>query len=135
MALPTTVKGYSEAFNVPFVDCLIACKFCLRFLTNLEKAAFDAAPFLLQWTDGCVRGCCQQCIRKCGYLEKAIYFERQVQKQELEKILTQLTEVLVRCQICMRALTVPEKRLCCSEESLIRVRGRVRGLCALCRLF
>lgn len=134
MARPTTVKGLCRATGAAFVDFLLPCTFCSRFLTNLEKCLFDAWPLQLQWKDGCVFGCCQKCIRQCGYLERTCYFQRQLSETEVQNLEGQLTESLVRCQGCLKTLQLPEKKVCCAAKDLNVIRGQVRGYCDLCRL-
>lgn len=129
---PLTVKGLSLQLGISFTDLLIPCCFCQRFLTNVEKSLCDSAPFNLRWKDECVFGCCQSCIRHCGRLEQACYFERQLSETEVKNL--DLNLFWIRCQWCMRTLTLQEKQICGAEQSLSLVRGRVRGRCGLCRL-
>jgi len=134
MARPTTVKGLCEETGAAFVDFLLPCTFCYRFLTNVEKSLFDAWPLELRWKDGCVYGCCQKCIRHCGYLERTCYFQRQLLDSEVQHLEQNLRECLVRCQGCLKTLNEPEKQRCCTAKCFDVIRGQVRGYCDLCRL-
>ncbi|ACU27457.1 E6 [Canis familiaris papillomavirus 6] len=133
MARPTTVKGLSERTGASFIDLLLPCNFCSRFLTNIEKAFFDLSPFQLVWRNDCVYGCCQKCIRDCALLEESFYFEKFLSESELEELWTR-SKVIVRCHRCMKSLTEIEKNSCKFEKIIRLVRGQYRGLCDLCRL-
>lgn len=131
MDQPATVKGLCEKLKTPFVDLLLPCTFCSRFLTNLEKALFDYAPLQLQWKHGNAFGCCQSCIRTCGYLEKKLFTDRLLTEHECEELGCRM----VRCGGCMKLLTSPEKDRSRREGCLWLARGQCRGYCDLCRLF
>ncbi|AAX86612.1 E6 protein [Lynx rufus papillomavirus 1] len=134
MARPSSVQGLSAATGAAFTDLLLPCTFCLRFLTSVEKALFDAYPLQLQWKSGCAFACCQSCIRKCAQVERNCYFERQMTETELVGLLSRVEEALIRCGYCMRSLKPGDKVRCCVEHKLDVIRGQCRGLCGLCRL-
>ncbi|AZL94137.1 oncoprotein E6 [Leopardus wiedii papillomavirus type 1] len=129
---PRTVKGLCDYLGVPTVDLLLPCCFCNCFLTNLEKSLCDFSPFQLRWRDGCAFGCCQTCIRLCGRLEQKCFFQKVLSTNETKQL--DLEKEPVRCQSCMRTLTLGEKKLCAQEGSFQVVRDRIRGTCGLCRL-
>ncbi|AAW88321.1 E6 [Procyon lotor papillomavirus 1] len=130
MARPTSVEDLGKLLGVPFIDILLPCTFCSRFLTNLEKLHFDKKPLSLLWKGGCVYGCCQSCVRRCSFVEAAFHPHKRV----AEKDLYQLSKDPVRCSACQATLSTSEKVRCAAEGSLSRCRGRVRGPCDLCRL-
>ncbi|ABA61871.1 E6 [Uncia uncia papillomavirus 1] len=134
MARPSTVKGLCAATGAAFSDLLLPCTFCLRFLTAVEKGFFDACPLQLQWKKNCAYGCCLSCLRKCALLEHNVYYERKLSDSERVVLGQRVDEFSVRCGSCMKLLEASEKLRCCSENKLDVVRGRVRGVCGLCRL-
>ncbi|AAX86619.1 E6 protein [Puma concolor papillomavirus 1] len=134
MARPSSVQGLCEATGAKFSDLLLPCTFCLRFLTSVEKALFDAFPLQLRWKGRCAFGCCQGCIRLCAQIERRFYYERKVTETELCGLLDHPEAACVRCGFCMRRLGTCDKVRCCFENDLDVVRGQVRGRCGLCRL-
>nr|AYE19139.1 E6 [Acinonyx jubatus papillomavirus type 1]AYE19142.1 E6 [Acinonyx jubatus papillomavirus type 1]AYE19145.1 E6 [Acinonyx jubatus papillomavirus type 1]AYE19148.1 E6 [Acinonyx jubatus papillomavirus type 1]AYE19151.1 E6 [Acinonyx jubatus papillomavirus type 1] len=134
MARPSSVQGLCAVTGASFPDFLLPCHFCLRFLTCVEKALFDACPLQLQWRDNCAYGCCQSCIRHCAFVERSKYFERKVTEAEACSLLESIDDFLVRCGFCMRTLGPGEKIRCCFGNDLNVIRGQVRGVCGLCRL-
>ncbi|AER38247.1 E6 protein [Crocuta crocuta papillomavirus 1] len=134
MERPTSVKGLSTALQIPFVDVLLACRFCLHFLTYIDKACFDEWPLTLQWINGCAFGCCLLCLKKCCYLEKALYFNRNLTESELLNLQLNLKGIGVRCGSCMKTLTDSEKDYCVKTNNLYLARFKIRGTCGLCCL-
>nr|AYE19136.1 E6 [Panthera leo persica papillomavirus 1]AYE19154.1 E6 [Panthera leo persica papillomavirus 1]AYE19166.1 E6 [Panthera leo persica papillomavirus 1]AYE19185.1 E6 [Panthera leo persica papillomavirus 1] len=134
MARPSTVKGLCAATGAAFSDFLLPCTFCLRFLTSVEKGFFDACPLQLQWKRNSAFGCCLSCIRKCASVERSVFFERKLTDAELAVLLQKRDECFIRCGYCMKQLEASDKLRCCLAQELDVVRGRVRGVCSLCRL-
>lgn len=136
MARPTSVKGLLKLSGAAFVDFLLPCCFCDSFLTNIEKAWFDACPLRIIWKTGNAYGCCFSCIRACSKVERRCYREDRINKTELKKDFgVDIQEAPIRCRHCYKALTLYEKNKCLTNSELFVTRKKhLRGLCDLCRL-
>lgn len=135
MARPTAVSEVATHFGVSVTDLLLSCRYCSRDLTDREKTIFDASDFKVRWIENTPVGCCQVCVRLCGYLEFNLFFESNLLPEEiLASTGRPLSEQVIRCKSCLGVLSKAEKeRLEGTREYLYRVRGRLRSLCSVCR--
>ena len=132
-----SVRDLSSALRIPFIDLVVPCNFCLKFLTNAEKLLFDYFDLHLIWRDNFVFACCQCCARHVSLLEFMLYYQESFEVSEVEELLSQpLVNIGLRCVTCTKKLTVSEKLAVVSAgERIHKVRNKFKAKCSLCRLY
>ncbi|AHL83542.1 E6 [Enhydra lutris papillomavirus 1] len=133
MPRPTSVQGLAKSLNIPLIDLLLACKFCLTFLTNIEKLKFDDANLRLLWRGRRVYGCCQCCLRLCSKIEQTLFPQTFLSAQAFHYLETHTSKVPARCGSCYSPLTREEYFSSGITRKLRVVRGTLRGDCNLCK--
>lgn len=131
-----TISGLSQILGKPEYDIVLQCNFCRKPLTAQEKVIFSRYSFRLRWKEGQVYACCRRCMRLSSRIEFTGYFEKNIPVQEcFASTGFSLRSREIRCKNCLKPLTASEKnRLRNTREFIYQVRGRLRGICTLCRL-
>lgn len=131
-----SIAGLAERLGKPVKDLKLQCNFCRKTLTVYEKIIFTAYRFQLRWNQGQVFACCRSCMRLSSRIEFTGYFEKNIQVQDcFSSQGFSLAKQQIRCKNCLKPLTAREKnRLKRTREFIYQVRGRLRGICTLCRL-
>lgn len=135
--LPLTIKGLSESLGIPFVDCLIPCNFCGKFLDYLEACEFEVKKLSLIWKDYCVFACCRVCCGATATYEFNQFYQQTVLGRDIELAAGRsIFEIDIRCQTCLAFLDIIEKLDCCGRGlPFHRVRNAWKGICRQCKHF
>lgn len=131
-----TIAALAEKLGKAERDLKLLCNFCRKQLTACERTIFTSYGFRLRWKEGQVYACCRRCMRLSSRIEFTGYFERNILVQDcLASKGFSLACQQIRCKNCLKPLTASEKkRLRNTREFIYQVRGRLRGICTLCRL-
>lgn len=137
MERPKTVLEVAKLFNTTVEELTLPCNFCGRLLRATEKHIYDKHYFKVRWQDGRPLGCCRRCIRLCGVLEFALYFQRNLLAEDIRASTgAPVWFQQIRCRRCLKPLSKKEKVLLQKRrEFFYEVRGKLRAHCTLCRLF
>nr|ART66897.1 E6 [Bat papillomavirus] len=134
---PSSIEGLAHLLDIPWLDVIIPCTFCGRYLSQTEKVIFDQHNFKIRWVGSTAFACCQNCFRISGALERQLYEEQTVKVTDLCRWTgLPLCTQIVRCTSCLRPFSWKEKHELeeRSGATVVCVRGGLRSLCSLCCL-
>lgn len=131
-----SITALVQRLGVPEEDLLLPCTFCAKFLSEKEREQFDYCDFNLIWRRGCAHGICTACARMCAVADSLLNLDATCSALEvLEKEGTDLSNIPVRCRVCLKQLLLAEKLAAGERQELfLRVRGRWRARCMLCKI-
>ncbi|AYD74598.1 E6 [Macaca mulatta papillomavirus 5] len=135
MEPPSTLQYLCNLCNIRLDQLQIPCVFCKLNLSLFDLHHFSVLNLNLLLRDTVFYGCC----RKCLHLSAAYEFYKYYQcSADIEYITVLSSETLgrlqIRCETCMKRLTVTEKYDCVSNKDKCHlVRGIWRAPCRLCR--
>lgn len=135
--LPLTIQGLAKALGIPFIDTLIPCNFCGKFLDYLESCEFEAKKLCLIWKDYRVYACCRVCCGATATFEFNQYYQQTVLGRDIELASGRsIFEIDVRCYTCLAFLDIIEKLDCCGRGlPFHKVRNAWKGVCRQCKHF
>ncbi|AST11574.1 E6 protein [Sus scrofa papillomavirus 2] len=129
----TSITGLANALGIPWVDLLIPCTFCGKFMDYHDLTKFESQMQLL-WKGKCVYGCCNRCARLSSRREVQLFGQGTKALSEVLKQGIKLTDLVIRCVACLNKLTYVEKlSVLYGENQVTVVRGRYRGICKNCK--
>ena len=134
-SMERTIEALLKRLNIPRTDLLLPCTFCAKYLTQDELTAFEYSDFNLIWRRGNVFGVCVSCARLCASLDVLQHLGNSLPAVDvINREGKGLQEVVVRCRVCLHRLSFTEKLQAAERSELfVRVRGRWRARCRICK--
>ncbi|AOP12495.1 E6 [Canis familiaris papillomavirus 19] len=134
MAKPMRIGTLCEETGTTLPNILIPCVFCLQFLSEEEKRAFDRKILCLIWKGNRPYGICETCCRHKALLDCINNRDCCLEADGVLALFNKpLSALIVRCMYCLRPLTLEEKNLCTANGlPFMLVRRHWRNICPTC---
>uniref|UniRef100_A0AAU7E2J0 Protein E6 n=1 Tax=Mops bat papillomavirus TaxID=3141892 RepID=A0AAU7E2J0_9PAPI len=134
---PPRIKDLCDQADISVEELLLFCQCCWRHMSHYDKILFDLCELQLNWTQGVPHGMCHNCVKLRNKVEFLCFYEATVSATDVERETNRsIYSHEIICLKCARHLTYIEKQACVFNlEAFQKVRGSLRALCSMCRVF
>uniref|UniRef100_A0AAU7E341 Protein E6 n=1 Tax=Mops bat papillomavirus TaxID=3141892 RepID=A0AAU7E341_9PAPI len=134
---PRTIKGLCDQADISLEEILIFCQSCWKHLSHYDKLMHEVCELKLNWTHGTPYALCHSCLRLKNKVEFLCFYEETVSAIDVERESNcSIYQHHITCLKCSRSLTFFEVQACVfGLEAFQKVKGTLRGVCSMCRVF
>uniref|UniRef100_A0AAU7E2L3 Protein E6 n=1 Tax=Mops bat papillomavirus TaxID=3141892 RepID=A0AAU7E2L3_9PAPI len=134
---PPTIKTLCEQCELSVEEVLLFCQCCWRQLSPYDKFLFEICELTLNWRHGGPYAMCQSCVKLKNQVDFICFSEGTFTATEVERQSNiSIYHHQIKCLKCTRPLTFTEVQACVHNfEAFQKVKGELRAICSMCRVF